>query len=175
MKRLTPQLLICFFLVSITATTTAQEVAAHSIKAALPFATEEAAKSNAATSAILDQPAAKLTNALSNHFPAADQQQWWHYKDGYYVKFLNGERKARAVFNKKGMLQYAITDCNLTQLPLLLREKIAQNYSGYTLLHAMEINAHAAVAHQAVLHNEKGYITLKATAGQIEEVDATTN
>lgn len=171
MKRLTPTLLICALLLIFAPRSFAQEIAAHAMNTSLPLAAGATTKVSGTGTALLAHPDAKLTAALTRIFPASAQQQWWQHGEGFYVQFLNNGQKARAVFNSKGVLQYAITDCSLEQLPQLLRQKIKQQYAGYTLLNAVTINAHNAVAHQAVLENDKGYITLKATSDQVEEVD----
>ena len=170
MKRFTPTLLTAILLL-LAPSVFAQEIAAHSINASLPLAAGVTSNVNTTTTTALAHPDAKLTGTLARHFPQATQQQWWQHGDGFYVQFLNNGQKARAVLNKKAALQYAITDCSLDQLPQLLRKTMADEYEGYTLKHAIAINAHSTVAYQAVLENEQGYITLKATGDQVEAVD----
>lgn len=120
---------------------------------------------------VIANPNVKLVKKLAQLFPNAIGQQWWVFNNHYHVSFMNKGQKSRAVFTKEGKFNYAITDCRLEQLPTLLQDQIKNDYAGYTLVHAIEISAHNSTSHQVVLEHAAGYITLKATLLDVEQVD----
>ena len=141
----------------------AQEVAASKVTLAAAF--NHPVVSESARTAI---PEKSMVHRLAALFPGATDPQWNMLKSSYYVSFMHHGQKGTAVFTPKGALSYALVDCSQAQLPAAFRKKIAQDYPVYTFLHATQIHAHGAVAHQAVLENKEGYLTLKATAEGIE-------
>lgn len=116
-------------------------------------------------------PDAKLIAKVTRLFPHAVEQKWWIIDNFYQVSFLDKGRKSRAVFTKGGKFNYAIADCKLDHLPALLQKRIRKDYPAYILIQAIEITAHNTIAHQVILEHETGYVTLKATLHNVEEVD----
>lgn len=103
-------------------------------------------------------------------FPKATNLVWNSAGDNYFVSFLNDGRKANASFTKKGKMNYIITESQMEELPAAFRKTINKEYAGYRLFKATEIKAHATVAHQAILENGTGFITLKYTRDGVEEI-----
>ena len=102
--------------------------------------------------------------------PNATNLKWSNNADNYWVSFLNNGRKANGSFTPKGKMNYMITECTMENLPADFSSNIANSYASYQLRNAIEIKAHGAVAYQAILENSKGYVTLKYTSDNIEEV-----
>ncbi|MEO6253816.1 MAG: hypothetical protein ABIO79_10945 [Ferruginibacter sp.] len=121
-------------------------------------------KSNAAF--VLANPAAE--SSFSKLFPAATQVKWSSIDNYFWASFVNEGRKAKASFTQKGALNYLITDCNMEQLPTQFSKFINKDYAGYRLFNAIEIKAYDATAYQAVVENDKGFVTLKYTADGVE-------
>ena len=111
----------------------------------------------------------KLMKRFSMLYPAQTNQQWTENNNMLFVSFMYNGYKTRACFTKNGMLNYEITDCNLPQLPAGLQQHIKAKYSGYTVFNAIEINAYNTTAHQVILENTDGFITIKSTNEGIEE------
>ena len=123
--------------------------------------------SNAKTADVADQ---LIASKFSSLFPNATNLKWANSADNYWVSFLNNNRKAKASFSPKGILNYIITDCAMENLPAAFSKTITNNYASYDLFNAIEIAAYSTVAYQAILENSKGYITLKYTSGGVEEI-----
>lgn len=102
--------------------------------------------------------------------PNATNLKWSNNADNYWVSFLNNGRKANGSFTPKGKMNYMITECTMKDLPADFSSDIANGYGSYQLLNAIEIVAHGAVAYQAILENSKGFVTLKYTSDDMEEV-----
>ena len=102
--------------------------------------------------------------------PNATNLKWSNSADNYWVSFLNNGRKANGSFTPKGKMNYMITECTMENLPADFSSNIAKSYALYQLRNAIEIVAHGAVAYQAILEDSKGYVTLKYTSDNIEEV-----
>ncbi|QEC43281.1 hypothetical protein [Pseudobacter ginsenosidimutans] len=107
---------------------------------------------------------------FSTLFPNATSPQWSQNASNSFVSFLNNGRRASACFSAKGKLNYAITTCELDQLPKELRKMINKRYKTYSLFNATQIMAYGETAWQAILENETGFITLKYTPDGIEEI-----
>lgn len=112
----------------------------------------------------------KIEARFAALFPNATNLQWAAGADHYWVSFLNDGRKASASFTPKGKMNYAITVCDMAHLPEALCKMIQKEYTAYSLLQAIEIKAHDAVAYQAILEDANGYVTLKCTADGIEKI-----
>ena len=156
-----------------TTTVLAQQPIAKSNKTILsaPDATNLTPLNAAATSAII-QPNAKVADRLINLFPKASTLEWRQFNHLYHVSLLNAGRKSVAVLTPKGLINYILVDCQLSQLPQDFQKKIARDYAGYTFVSAVQIHAHHTVAHQVILENADGYITLKSTEDGVEEIQA---
>ena len=111
-----------------------------------------------------------IASKFSSLFPNATNLKWVNSADNYWVSFLNNNRKAKASFTPKGILNYIITDCAMTNLPAVFSKTITNNYASYHLFNAIEIAAYNTVAYQAILENSTGYITLKYTSEGVEEI-----
>ena len=123
--------------------------------------------SNAKTGDVAD---ALIVSKFSSLFPNATNLKWANSADNCWVSFLNNSRKAKASFTLKGMLNYIITDCAMENLPAAFSKTITNNYASYHLFNAIEIAAYGTVAHQAILENSTGFITLKYTPDGVEEI-----
>ena len=123
--------------------------------------------SNAKTVDVTD---ALIVSKFSSLFPNATNLKWANSADNYWVSFLNNNRKAKASFTPKGILNYIITDCAMENLPAAFSKTITSNYASYHLFNAIEIAAYNTVAHQAILENSTGFITLKYTSEGVEEI-----
>lgn len=124
------------------------------------------------TKVVIEKPNVTIVTKLTHLFPQAKDQKWTMIDNHYHAFFTNNGQKSRAVFTKEGKLNYAIMECSLEQLPMFLQKKLKKDYAAYTLVQASEINAYNTKAHQVILENEAGYITLRATQGNVEQVDA---
>ena len=173
MKHLKPSCLLIGLSLIFNQITFSQELAVNKPKETIPGLSAEAPteKMKESGAPLIANPDAKLVASRLKVCPNATAQEWRMMNNGYYVSFLNSGRKAKAMLSQKGKMNYAITDCTLAQLPSSMQKKIASQYAAYTFVNAVEINAYDAIAHQAVLQNSSGYITLKATREGIEEVD----
>ena len=173
MNNLKPGSLLIGLSVLFSQTIFSQELAVNKTRETTPLlsATVKTENAKEAGAPVIANPDAKLVTALVATFPTATAQEWRMLNNGYYVSFMNSGRKAKAMFTQKGKMSYAITDCSLEQLPAPMRKKIASDYAAYTFVNAIEINAYDAIAHQAVLQNQAGYITLKATPDGVEQID----
>ena len=123
--------------------------------------------SNAKTVDVTD---ALIVSKFSSLFPNATNLKWANSADNYWVSFLNNNRKAKASFTPKGILNYIITDCAMENLPAAFSKTITNKYASYHLFNAIEIAAHGTVAYQAILENSKDFITLKYTSEGVEEI-----
>ena len=123
--------------------------------------------SNAKTVNVAD---ALIVSKFSSLFTNATNLKWANSTDNCWVSFLNNNRKAKASFTSKGILNYIITDCAMENLPAALIKTITNNYASYHLFNAIEIAAYNTLAYQAILENSTGYITLKYTADGVEEI-----
>ena len=171
MKNLKPGSLLIGLTIVCSQTLFSQDLAVNKQRETSLTIDSKTEKAKEAGAPVIANPDAKLVAALQASFPNATGQEWRMLNNGYYVSFLNGGRKAKAMFTQKGKMSYAITDCSLEQLPEAMRKKIAADYAAYTFVNAIEINAYDATAHQAVLQNSAGYITLKATRDGIEQIE----
>jgi hypothetical protein len=131
------------------------------VKNNVPFKTDDAVTSVA-------NPITEASFAAL--FPNASNLKWVANADHYWVSFLNGGRKASASFSLKGKMNYAITVCDMVHLPDALCKTIQKEYAAYSLLRAIEIKAHDAVAYQAILEDANGYVTLKYTTDGVEKM-----
>ncbi|MBO9634933.1 MAG: hypothetical protein J7578_17615 [Chitinophagaceae bacterium] len=105
-------------------------------------------------------------------FPNATGQKWTQNGTNSFVSFLNNGRNASACFSAKGKLNYAITECRKEHLPKDLLEKIRKDYADWRLFRAIEIKAYGETAWQAIMENATGFITLKYTLDELEEIQA---
>lgn len=113
----------------------------------------------------------KLMKRFSALFQNNSNQQWTEVNQTLFVSFINNNgQKARACFTKDGIMNYAITDSDWKQLPEELQQHIKSNYPGYTVFNAIEIEAYNTTAHQVILEDVDGFITLKSTADGVEEI-----
>ena len=112
----------------------------------------------------------KLMKRFSTLFQNSSNQQWTEVNQTLFVSFINNGKKARASFTKDGIMNYAITDSDLKQLPSGLQQHIKNNYPGYTVFNAIEIDAYNTMAHQVILKDADGFITLKSTTDGVEEI-----
>jgi hypothetical protein len=55
-------------------------------------------------------------------------------------------------------------------LPSGLQQHIKNNYPGYTVFNAIEIEAYNTTAQQVILKDADGFITLKSTPDGVEEI-----
>lgn len=172
MRNLKPTLLLMILLLVLGGAVAAQEAVAKSNKT--PFSQTHSLSAepldNNEGVPVMDNPDAGLVAKLSALFPKSTNQQWRQLSNGYYVTFINNGEKANASFSLQGDMNYVITNCKMEHLPTAFRNTILKKYSGYKLANAIEINAYNAVAHQAILENASGFVTLKATSQGIEEV-----
>ena len=118
---------------------------------------------------------ALIVSKFSSLYPNATNLNWANTSNNYWVSFLNNNRKAKASFSPKGILNYIITDCAMENLPASFSKTIMSNYASYHLFNAIEIAAYSTVAYQAILENSKGYITLKYTSEGVEEIQQVKN
>lgn len=107
---------------------------------------------------------------FSTMFPLATSSKWSNVNDDLWVTFLNDGRKTSACFSAKGKINYAISDCAMEQLPAKFSKTIKKDYALYSLIKAIEIKAHDAVAYEVVLENQLNFIRLKYTSQGVEEV-----
>ena len=172
MKNLQPALVLIAFISLISQTSYSQHVAAGNRNSAadITYNALEEAKNPGGTETKLASSNSRLMAKFSKMFAGADNQRWKTIGDYYHVSFTYNGRKARAVFTSKGSMNYLITNFSLEHLPELLRSKISRDYTGYTLLQALEITAYDTVAYEAVLENDQRFITLKSTKDGIEEL-----
>jgi hypothetical protein len=172
MKNLQSVLVLIALISLISQTSYSQDVAAGDRNSPIDITYNNVieAKSPGGTETKLASSNSRLMAKFSKMFAGADNQQWKTIGDYYHVTFINNGRKARAVFTSKGRMNYLLTDFSLEQLPELLRTKISRDYIGYTLLQALEITGYDTVAYQAVLENDRRFITLKSTTDGIEEL-----
>jgi hypothetical protein len=112
----------------------------------------------------------KLMKSFSTLFQHSSNQQWTEVNQNLFVSFINNGKKTRACFTKDGIMNYAITDYDWKQLPERLQQHIKNNYPGYTVFNAIEIDAYNTTAHQIILKDADGFITLKSTVDGIEEI-----
>lgn len=123
-----------------------------------------------------DYPAAVITNYpkvvthFSTLFPDAESAEWTQANNALYASFVNNGRKTRASFTKNGLMNYAIANCTLEQLPASLQRYIQTNYHGYTLFNGIEINTPETVSYQAILESADDFITLRSTSEGIEKI-----
>jgi len=110
----------------------------------------------------------KLMRHFSALFQNSSNQQWAEANQTFFVSFINNGQKTRASFTKNGVMNYAITNSDLKQLPEALQHHIENNYPGYTIFNAIEIDAYNTTAHQVILENAAGFVTLKSTADGVE-------
>lgn len=108
--------------------------------------------------------------SFSSLFPDASEQKWSSADGSSFVSFLHNGRKATASFSPKGYLNYVITTCSFDNLPSAFAKNIKSDYAGYELFHAIEIKAYGETAFQAVLENDRQFVTLKYTADGIEKL-----
>ena len=111
----------------------------------------------------------KVIKRFSILYPDPNNPQWTEINNVLFVSFTNNGNKTRACFTKDGKMNYAITDCHLPQLPEELKQHITTKYPGYTVFNAIEINAYNKIAHQVILEDATGFITLKSTDEGIDE------
>jgi len=126
------------------------------------------------TPAALAESNVKLSTRFKARFPGASMAQWTNGSEAFYVTFLNNGRKAKACFTSAGRLNYTVTECTLEQLPASLRKNILAGYKTYTLFNAIEIDAYGSIAHQVILENATGFITLGATEEGVSEIQQVT-
>ena len=112
----------------------------------------------------------KIEARFAALFPNASDLHWVAGADNYWVKFLNNGRTANACFTAKGKMNYAITECGMMDMPEAFSKAIQKEYPAYSLLRAIEIKAHDAVAYQAILEDANGYVTLKYTTDGVEKI-----
>lgn len=112
----------------------------------------------------------KLMKRFSALFQNSSNQQWTEVNQNLFVSFINNGKKARASFTKDGIMNYVITDSDLKQLPSGLQQHIKNNYPGYTVFNAIEIEAYNTTAQQVILKDADGFITLKSTPDGVEEI-----
>lgn len=112
----------------------------------------------------------KLMKRFSTLFQNSSNQHWTEVNQNLFVSFINNGKKARACFTKDGIMNYAITDFTGKQLPEGLQQHIKNNYPGYTVFNAIEIDAYNTTAHQVILKDAEGFITLKSTTDGVEEI-----
>lgn len=139
------------------------------------FAEPVYAKNNIAISPGNSAVASPVNNAKTEasfvaHFPKADNAVWAANGKNYFVSFMNEGKKSNASFTAKGKLNYCISTCTIDQLPTAFQKSIRQEYAGYSLLNASQVQAHGITAYEAVLENDKGYKTLKYTVAGVEEI-----
>ena len=113
---------------------------------------------------------ALIVSKFSSLYPNATNLNWANTSNNYWVSFLNNNRKAKASFSPKGILNYIITDCVMENLPAAFSKTITNKYASYHLFNAIEIAAYGTVACQAILENSKDFITLKYTSEGVEEI-----
>ena len=113
---------------------------------------------------------ALIASKFSSLFPNATNLKWANSGHNYWVSFLNNNRKAKASFTPKGILNYSTTDCAMENLPAPFSKTITNKYASYRLFNAIEIAAYGTVACQAILENSKDFIALKYTSDGVEEI-----
>ena len=113
---------------------------------------------------------AAIVSKFSTLIPSATNLKWTNSADNFLVSFLIKGRKGNAGFTAKAELNYAITDCNVEQLPVAFSKTIKIDYAFYHLFNAKKITAYKTVAYQEILEDSKGFITLKYTSEGVEEV-----
>ncbi|RXK61855.1 hypothetical protein ESA94_02230 [Lacibacter luteus] len=160
---------VILFTAVTTGTITAQQSTINTSADAAFVKNNLPSSTNMVTSTV---PAAnpKIEARFAALFPNASDLQWVAGADNYWVSFLNNGRKASACFTPKGKMNYAITVCDMAHMPEAFSKAIQKEYAAYSLLRAIEIKAHDAVAYQAILEDANGYVTLKYTADGIEKI-----
>ena len=145
-----------------------QSYASNSVK--LPDANTTTIVDENSNTKTVDVADPLIVSKFSSLFPNATNLKWANSADNCWVSFLNNNRKAKASFTPKGILNYTITDCAMENLPAAFSKTITNKYASYQLFNAIEIAAYSTVAYQAILENSKGYITLKYTPEGVEEI-----
>ena len=146
---------------------TAQEVAIKGSGIATPVLNKNFLTTEMIFSPAANYPNDRLLSSFVVLFPDATGAEWKKMADCYYVSFQDKGRKSRAVFTPEGVMNYAITDCRLESLPESFRSRIALEYTGYSLLNAIEIRIPSGRTYQAILENASGYVMLRGAAGGI--------
>ena len=90
--------------------------------------------SNAKTVDVAD---ALIVSKFSSLYPNVINPKWANTSNNYWVSFLNNNRKAKASFSPKGILNYIITDCAMENLPISFSNTITKKYASYHLFNAI--------------------------------------
>jgi hypothetical protein len=161
-------MLIAFSLIS--QTSYSQQIAANKYNAPKNVSYNHEGTETPDGDSRLESSNPKVVAKFSKMFAGASNQQWKTVGDCSYVSFSNNGCNSRAVFTSTGKMNYLITDVSVDQLPELLRNRIANDYKGYTVSQALEITAFNTVAYQTILENDHHFVKLKYTTDGIEKL-----
>lgn len=109
-----------------------------------------------------------LAKSFEKNYPLAQNAHWVKMDNGYRVSFVNNNNNAFAVFHGDGKFQYSITDVNLEQLPVVLKQIIQKDYKGSKVFKSASINNQGNVSHQVILEGNTHYTILKAIGDDVE-------
>lgn len=111
---------------------------------------------------------ATAVNNFENSFKDAKEAKWTTIKNGYFVTFMVAEKKASAVYNMNGKMNYSIKTLNNSNIPANLQQLIKNEYAAYTVTSAIEINTPENLTTQVILKSSKDYVTIKSNGDDVE-------
>ena len=115
----------------------------------------------------------RLAQSFSKHFPAASNISWSKMNTGNQACFLNAGKKSRAVFTENDELSYSIAELTAKDLPVTISRLIQNIYQGYSVFSAQEVKAGHRSCYHLVLENASGYVNMKISGEEIEEMSRT--
>jgi len=113
----------------------------------------------------------KILSAFSGLFKNATDIRWFELDDKYMVKFSQGGRATRALYDKKGTLVYSIAEGNEKSLPTDLRKMVKASYIDFDITKAIEVTTLGKTAWIVKLEDETQLITVKIVEGEMEETE----
>jgi hypothetical protein len=113
----------------------------------------------------------QVSKAFSSTFKDAQNPKWFKVSKNYVVEFIQSDMKNKAMYQKNGRLIYHISYGNEKNLPPEIKKSIRNNYEGYSITTAINVQEHETNAWMVNLEGNKNIVVLKATPdGAVEEV-----
>ena len=148
----------------------AQDVAYNKIPADLKINTPLISNENLSTSerVTIDEKS-KMQKSFTSHYKNASDVSWYRSNKSYQVNFNNDGKKCRAMFDKQGIMYYAITNSTEKDLPKETRKMIKAAYVDYEIGDILEVYSENKTALLVFLKDDQNIVIARVADDALDE------
>ncbi|HVG40103.1 MAG TPA: hypothetical protein VM888_00730 [Chitinophagaceae bacterium] len=151
--------------------TFAQDVAYNKIPADLKINPNLTLSNNdfsASESVTIDEKS-KLQKSFNSYYKKASDVTWYRSNKNYQANFNNDGRKCRAMFDKQGIMYYAITCGSEKDLPKETRKMIKSTYVDFEIGDILEVSSQDKTALLVYLKDDQDIVIARVVDDGLDE------